>query len=131
MADLVVQLLGCRLGATVHEDKDGTARAVVPDRDIAYYLDLACGQIRRYGRREPTILVALLRLLRDAATASRDDEHRAAITTQAQHIVQAMDETLLDVERQSVTDMATRVRASLEGNVVAAYSDRSGETRSI
>jgi uncharacterized membrane protein len=99
MADLVVQLLGCRLGATVHEDKDGTARAVVPDRDIAYYLDLACGQIRRYGRREPTILVALLRLLRDAATASRDDEHRAAITTQAQHIVQAMDETLLDVER--------------------------------
>lgn len=72
MADLVVQLLGRRLGATVHGDDEGTAGAVVPDRDIAYYLDLACGQVRRYGRLEPTVLVALLRLLRDAATSSRE-----------------------------------------------------------
>lgn len=42
-----------------------------------------------------------------------------------------MEETLLDAERQSVTDMAARVRASLDGDVLAAYSDRSGETRSI
>ena len=131
MADLVVQLLGCRLGPTVHEDDQGTARATVPDRDLAYYLDLACGQVRRYGRGEPTVLVALLRMLRDAATASRDDRHRAAITAEVDYIVAAMDESLLDDERQSVTDMAARVRASLDGDLLEAYGDRAGETRSL
>ena len=53
MADFLVQVLGCRLGPTVHEDSDGVDRAIVPDRDIAYYIDLCCGQVRRYGRQEP------------------------------------------------------------------------------
>jgi uncharacterized membrane protein len=39
MADLLVQIMGCRLGLTVHEDSDRTARAIVPDRDVAYYLE--------------------------------------------------------------------------------------------
>lgn len=131
MADLLVQVLGCRLGPTVHEDRDGVGRAIVPDRDIAYYLDLCCGQVRRYGRREPTVLNALLRLLRDAAVSARDHHHREAIAAEAQRIVDSVDETLLEDERQSMTNMASRVHAALAGKVVDAYSDRSGETRSI
>lgn len=131
MADLLVQVLGCRLGPTVHEDTDGTARAIVPDRDIAYYLDLSCGQVRRYGRQEPTVLIALLRMLRDAAVFCRDDDQRAAVGAEAQRIVDSADKTMLEHERQSVTDMAARVHATLQGQVIEAYSDRSGETRSI
>ncbi len=131
MADLLVQVLGCRLGPTVHEDSDGVGRAIVPDRDISYYVDLCCGQVRRYGRQEPTVLNALLRLLRDAAVAARDHRHREAIAAEVQRILASTDATLLDDEQQSLTDMASRVHAALAGKVVDAYSDRSGETRSI
>ncbi|MFP3712120.1 DUF2254 domain-containing protein [Puerhibacterium sp. TATVAM-FAB25] len=67
MAELLVALTHCRLGPTLHVDDAGTGRAVVPDRDFRYYLDIACGQVRRYGRREPTVLIALLQLCRDVA----------------------------------------------------------------
>jgi uncharacterized membrane protein len=67
MADLLVQIIGCRHRPTVQETSDRTARAIAPDRDVAYYLELSCGQVRRYGRHEPTVLVALPRVLRDAA----------------------------------------------------------------
>jgi uncharacterized membrane protein len=50
MGDLLTRLADCRLGATLHEDAEGIGRATVPDRDFGYYLELACGQIRRYGR---------------------------------------------------------------------------------
>lgn len=131
LSDLLVQVLGRRLGGTAHEDDQGTPRAVVPDRDIDYYLDLACGQVRRYAAREPTVLVALLRLLRDAAAASRDKDQREAILTHVRRIVDTADDELLPIDRRSVTDMADRVRQALAGQVLESYIDRSGETRSI
>jgi uncharacterized membrane protein len=132
MADLLVQIIGCRLGPTVQETGDRTARAIVPDRDVAYYLELSCGQVRRYGRHEPTVLVALPRVLRDAAAANRDDDHqRQAIAAEVQRILDSADQTLLDQERESVADMAARVHAALDGHILEVYTDRSGETRSI
>jgi uncharacterized membrane protein len=131
MADLIVQLLGCRLGPTVHLDDAGVPRAIVPDRDIAYYLELACGQVRRYGRHEPTVLNSLLRMLRDAATAARDEQHRQAIDTESRLITEAASDSLLPEEKESILDMAERVRKCLAGDRLAAYSDRAGETRSI
>ena len=44
-------------------DASGVRRVVIPGRDLAYYLDLATGQIRRYGCAEPRVDRALLRVL--------------------------------------------------------------------
>ena len=131
MADLLVRLTQSRLGPTVHLDDDGVGRVVVPDRDLRYYLDLACGQVRRFAQHEPSVLIALLRMLRDVAASARDDEQRAELVEQGRLVVAAMDASLLPEERRSVEDLEERLRAVVCGDVVPAYSDRAGETRSI
>jgi uncharacterized membrane protein len=131
MADLLVRLTGRRLGPTLHEDADGTGRVVVPDRDLPYYLELVCGPIRRYGRSEPTVLIALLRMLRDVATTTRDDAQRAHLADQVSLIVKEVSDTVGSHDAEQVRAMADRVGQALSGDVRAAYDDRSGETRSI
>ncbi len=131
MADLVVNLTCCRLGSTLHQDEHGVGRALVPDRDLRYYLDLACSQVRRYGQRDPTVLSALLRLLRDVATAARDGEQRREVERQTRLIQDAMDPSMRDEDRHEVEDLAARVGQALRGELRAAYRDRSGETRSL
>src|SRR5262249_61819667 len=41
------------LGNLLLHDPDGQPRVAVPGRDFSYYVDLATGQIRRYGRSRP------------------------------------------------------------------------------
>ncbi|WP_432542958.1 DUF2254 domain-containing protein [Kineococcus sp. SYSU DK002] len=130
-ADLLVRLTGKWLGPTVHEDEEGTARAVVPDRDLRYYLDLVCGQVRRYGQGEPTVLAALLRMLRDVAAATRDSGHLQEVERQVRLILAEVPETMVEADTEQVHDLAERVRAAAAGDVRAAYRDRAGETRSI
>jgi uncharacterized membrane protein len=130
-ADLLVRLAACRLGSTLHADQDGAARAIVPDRDFRYYLDLTCGQLRRFAKAEPSVLVALLRMLRDVAVASRDDEQREEVRRAAQQVVDQMAPELLPADADTVRDMHSRVELVLAGDVRSAYADRVGETRSI
>jgi uncharacterized membrane protein len=80
---------------------------------------------------EPTVLVALLRMPRDVAVAARDEKQREQIAGQAGLVVEAAAASLLPSEHESVRDMERRVRAALEGDDLAAYLDRAGETRSI
>ena len=131
MGDLLTRLVECRLGPTLHEDDAGVGRAIVPDRDLAYYLDLTCGQIRRYGSAEPTVLVALLRMLRDVAVSARDDEQRRHIAREARLVVDAAASSLLAEERSAVEEMQNRVLEALCGDPLVAFADRAGETRSI
>jgi uncharacterized membrane protein len=131
IADLLVKLTGRRLGGTLHEDTDGVGRAIVPDRDLGYYLELACGPIRRYGRDEPIALTALLRMLRDVAVAARDDDQRQEVARQSTLVVAETSTSLAEHDQRQVADMADRVRPALRGEVRAAYADRSGETRSV
>ncbi len=131
MSDLTVVLAGRRLGPTLHEDDDGVGRVVIPDRDLRYYLDLSCSQVRRYGTRDSTVLAALMRLLRDVATAARDDEQRAEIERQVRLVLAATPDSLQDEDKREVDTMAQRVRSALRGDVRGAYDDRSGETRSM
>jgi hypothetical protein len=63
--------------------------------------------------------------------ASPDDHQRQAIAAEVQRILDSADQTLLDQKRESLTDMAARVHAALDGHILEAYTDRSGETRSI
>lgn len=131
MTELLVSLVGRRLGGTVHTDEDGADRAVVMDRDLRYYLDLACGQVRRYGRREPTVLVALLRLCRDVGVHADPEAHAPELLRQVDLVVREMADDLLDEDRGAVLDLAERVQLVLDGRAAEAYADRSGETRSI
>jgi uncharacterized membrane protein len=130
LADLIVALTGRRLGPTLHLDAEGVGRAVVPDRDLRYYLDLACGQIRRYGRREPTVLIALLRLCRDVAVHCAPED-ADEVRRQVRLVLDEMADDLVPEDAESVRSMAGRVEQALAGDVLGAYADRSGETRSI
>lgn len=86
-AVLLARLSGCPLGGQVLRDRAGVARVVVPGRDYAYYLDLACGQIRRYGRAEPRVMLALLRILRSTGRFCLDDATRDVVAAQVRLVV--------------------------------------------
>ena len=131
LADLLVRLQGRRLGPHVHEDDDGRPRVVLVDRDQRYYLELACGQIRRYGRREPTVLIALLRMLRDVAMSVPGLEQGEEVRRQARLVLAEMSDELLPEDRRDVEDAAARVDQVLLGDAAEAYADRSGELRSV
>jgi uncharacterized membrane protein len=130
-ADLLTRLCGRRLGGIVHSDGDGAPRVLFPGRDLGYYVGVVCGQVRRYGAREPTVLVALLRMLRDAATSARDDEQRAVLRSNAELVAAMADDDLPDADKAAVAAMLARVDAALSGDVLRAYADRSGEFRSM
>ena len=63
---------------------------MIPSRSFTEHLALGVGLIRRYGAAEPTVIVALLRLLTTALEAcGHAREHRAATTEQADLLVSA------------------------------------------
>jgi uncharacterized membrane protein len=81
------------LGDDVTRDTANRAVVIVPGRRFDEYLATMCGLIRRYGSREPTVVVALLTLLSDCLTFVRPDGVRgAAIRAEA-------DLLLADAER--------------------------------
>ncbi|MFE4601962.1 DUF2254 domain-containing protein [Kitasatospora indigofera] len=80
--------LGARaLGDEAHTDEDGRLRVSAAGHRYAEYLDLACGQIRRYGCAEPAVCLALLRLLGDAAATVTGPARRAAVAEQARLVL--------------------------------------------
>jgi uncharacterized membrane protein len=129
--DILVRLQGRHLGPQQHDDSDGVPRVVLPDRDHRYYLDLVCAPVRRFGRGEPLVLTALLRMLRDCAVAARDEEQRSELLAQAQLVLEQMSTDLLEYDIAAVRDFACRVELAIRGDVGAAYRDRAGETRSM
>ena len=131
MADLLVRLTGRRLGAVLHADEDGVGGVVVPDRDLRYHLQLCCGQVRRFGRAEPTVLAAVLGMLRDVAVACRDDAQRAEVADAARLTAAELAQGIAPEDAAHVAEMHRRVGLALAGDVDSAYADRAGETRSI
>jgi uncharacterized membrane protein len=136
MGDLLVRLTGCRLGPAVHgldgSEVDVDRRGVVVlDRNFRYYLDLMCSQTRRYGEREPTVLMALLRALRDVAVSVRDEDQRAEVRRQVELVVAQLGDDLAHADRAGVEQLAARVELALAGRTAAAFTDAAGETRSL
>ncbi|TDD26283.1 DUF2254 domain-containing protein [Kribbella turkmenica] len=83
------------LGSQLLRDQAGALRAVVPGRDLEYYLDLACGQVRRYGKNEPRVVRAQLRILQSTGQFCRDDAGRRLVVEQVKLL-------LTDAERAIV-----------------------------
>ena len=84
---VLASLAGRRLGNQLLLDPDGVLRVVVPARNLADYLDLACGQVRRYGRAEPRVDRALLRILHSTGQFCRDDAGRSLVARQVRLVL--------------------------------------------
>ncbi len=130
IGDLIIRLQQRRLGPVVHAGPDGEPRVHQPDRDLRYYLDQTITPVRLYGADDPAVLLAVLRMLRDVAVAARDDEQRAEVARQADLVVASIPHAALKPDAEMVRDGAARVRLALDGEVLRAYADRAGETRS-
>jgi uncharacterized membrane protein len=131
MSDLLVRLVGRRLGPTLHLDDEGVGRVIVPDRDLRYYLELACGQLRRFGGSEPTVLIALLRMLRDVAASCLDEHQRGEVRRAADLVAGEVGPSVGEADRSAVEDLRARVDAALRDDLRTAFTDRVGETRSM
>lgn len=96
------------LGDDVATDPRSGAAVIVPGRRFAEYLATMCGLIRRYGSAEPTVSVALLRLLQTCALVVRDEEERWTALAEQGRLI------LVDARRE------VRQPADLEPVVAAA-----------
>ena len=79
LAVILCALATRRLGDEVAADPEGRGMVVVPGRRFEDYLSLPCGLIRRYGASEPTVSVALIRLLDNCAAVLPDDPEKWAV----------------------------------------------------
>jgi len=80
-AAMAVRPLGPRVG------RAGDCAVVIPSRRFGEYLGTMCGLVRRYGSAEPTVSLALLRLLDTCASIARTDRERLqAVADQARLI---------------------------------------------
>ena len=84
---LLAHLVRRPLGSQRLHDRAGTTRVVVPGRDLSYYLDLATGQIRRFGCAEPRVDRALLRVLATTGTFCTDADDLALIAGHVRLVV--------------------------------------------
>jgi uncharacterized membrane protein len=102
------------LGDEVLEDGGGRARVVVPGRNFATYVELATGQIRRYGCSEPRVLNTLLRALDAVGDFCVDAERRRAIAEAAAMVGEAAEHAIVQAgDRHPITDQARAVTARL------------------
>lgn len=67
LGSLLCVLSGRHIEPLVRTDDAGAVRLAIPGFDFEDYLELACGQIRRYGAGEPAATRALLWMLREVA----------------------------------------------------------------
>ena len=91
---LLAALAPRRLGDIVLHDPEGPSRVVARFPTFADYVDLAIGQIRRYGASEPQVAYALLRLLRVAGAQTRDSYRRQVLATHARLLLADAERTI-------------------------------------
>ena len=78
LASVLAALAERSHGPIAVPDAAGTVRVYVPARDFDYLVDLALGQVRRYGANEPRVVRALLRVCRELAWFG-EPLHRATV----------------------------------------------------
>ncbi|GAA0394122.1 DUF2254 domain-containing protein [Streptomyces luteireticuli] len=109
---VVGMLAGRPLGDDVRADRDGVVRVAVAGPAFADHLDLACGQIRRYGAGEPAVCLALLRLLTTAAASVTDADRRAAVDGQVRLVLADAEARIArPADRVAVRELGARLMA--------------------
>jgi uncharacterized membrane protein len=112
LASLAARPLGCVL----RYDDGGALRVVVPGRDLAYYVELATGQIRRYGADEPRVARALLRVLGSTGRFCLDDAGRAVIARHVRLVMEAAERGIAQAaDLEPVTEHGEDVLRAVTG----------------
>jgi uncharacterized membrane protein len=111
LASILAALAVKQHGPQAVMDAEGIVRLHVPARDFDYLMELALGQVRRYGASEPRVVRALLRVCRDVAWFG-DEVHRV--------VVRRYVETLLDDVRRTIPQAADREPLLAEGGAMLA-----------
>jgi uncharacterized membrane protein len=114
LSALTCRLTAMRLGTLVESDDRRRPRVVVPRPGYAEYLDLVCDQPRRYGGDDQDVVLAVLRLLNDAAEVATTDEHRSVLAHQCARTVELAGRDLDETDMVRVEAAAGLVRRSLE-----------------
>jgi uncharacterized membrane protein len=105
------------LGNQVLYDARGRLHVAVPGRDFAYYVELATGQIRRYGASEPRVLAALASSLGTLGTFCRDDVTRQVLVATVALAEEAARQSIAQQgDRHQVTIQAGLARDRLEAD---------------
>lgn len=113
---LLAALAARPLGSVMAHDGAGTLRVVLPGRDLAYYVELATGQIRRYGADEPRVVTALLRALESTGRFCPDDESRGVVAAHVRLVLEAAGQRIAQqADLQPVTRHGEEVLRQLAG----------------
>jgi uncharacterized membrane protein len=106
------------LGVEEVADDAGRVRVVVPGHTFAKYLDLACGEIRRRGASEPTVMLALVNMLVTVAGACPAERlpavrrHLDLVRTAAERSIEESSDRELVLRE---VDLGSTVRNTSEG----------------
>lgn len=118
LAVLLSALAGREIGPRLLADADGGVRVALGSCDFSDYLAAACDQIRRFGAKEPAVLIALLGLLTDTACRARDGERRKAVADQiALLAADAEREIAQPADLRGVAVAAERARCAARGDL--------------
>ncbi len=106
------------LGDDIAHDATGTVAVIIPGRRFADYLATMCGLIRRYGAQEPTVALALLRLLDDCSgMVNNEPARRDAILEQAALILADADREIAQpADALAVRNAAVALQQRLTGS---------------
>lgn len=109
--NLLCRLADRRMGDELHHDDDGRLLVVIRRMTFPEILDLACGQIRRYGAAEPDVDVELLGMLLDVGGSCRCERDREAVRDQIDLVLTAAEREIQEpADLVRVTDAAERAR---------------------
>lgn len=113
LGDLLVQLARAECGTELRRDDAGRVRVVLPAPDFASYLELATGQIARYGAGEPAVMIRLLDMLAELA-AVVDESNRADLGHTADKIdAFARQATATDADLHVIDEALERTRSAI------------------
>jgi uncharacterized membrane protein len=105
-----------RLGSQHLDDGTGVIRVILPGRALSYYLDMAIGQIRRYGCAEPRVDRALLRVLGTTGRFCADPAERKVVAAEVRLVVEDAEQSIRQpADLVPVRDHADRVLTELLG----------------
>ena len=117
LTSLMCVLATREVGDLVACDDDDVVRVGVERLDFAGYLELVCGQIRRFGADEVHVARALLWMLREIAGVASPD-HRELIQAQADLICSTAERELPHAhDRELIARSASRVQRALAGDL--------------
>jgi uncharacterized membrane protein len=117
LAVVLADLARRPLGDQLLRDGSGEPRVIAPGRDFATYVELATGQIRRYGSNEPRVLTTLLRALETVGGFCVDDVRRHAVADAAAMVGEAAEHAIVQAgDRTPITDQARAVAARLRAS---------------